>query len=192
MQPQSLRLQAVRSDIPYSRQPQACRPQVSISLQPAASSLQPVCRPGGARTLTPRWAPASETGMSAKIPSQVESAGRGTRTPMRTKARHVLSVVCLPFHHPGIVGWRPEAAGFRSEIPYRQQPQACGPQVSISLQPAASSLQPICRPGGSRTLTPRWAPAPQAGVSAIPPRTENLAGGQRQEAGGQQGEETLF
>jgi hypothetical protein len=68
-------------------------------------------------------------------------AERGSRTPMRTKARHVLSVGCLPFHHLGIV------------------------------RPALGGAKPrFCRPGGSRTLTPRWAPAPQAGVSAIPPR----------------------
>ena len=36
------------------------------------------------------------------VPSRIESAGRGSRTPTRTKAHHILSVGCLPFHHPGM------------------------------------------------------------------------------------------
>ena len=103
-------------------------------------------RSGGSRTLTPLKAAAFEAVMSA-IPSQIEGAGRGSRTLMRTMARQILSLVCLPFHHPGRDAARVVAnvSGGRS--------------------------------GGSRTLSAHaGAPAPQAGVSAVPPRTDERPG----------------
>ena len=57
------------------------------------------------------------------VPSRIESAGRGTRTPTRTKAHHILSVGCLPFHHPGMPQFALVARGCVSSVRRESNPQ---------------------------------------------------------------------
>jgi hypothetical protein len=57
------------------------------------------------------------------VPSRIESAGRGTRTPTRTVAHHILSVGCLPFHHPGMSLPALVARGCVSSVRRESNPQ---------------------------------------------------------------------